>query len=956
MDFVVLDLETTGLDCRKDQVIEIGAVRISHGVLCEEFSTLIKPDGRIPAEITLLTGIDNCMVEGMPSLPQVIPEFKNFLQGSVIVGHNITFDLGFLENYLGDDSSYLDTIEMAKMLLPYEIGYALIDLTVSLKIEHSLKHRALDDAKAAAVLFLYLWKSLKSLDLSVMKILNGLREKKKDPLSDLINQEYSLRMRHFPEERIKAQNLFFLQDKTLGIFGSVPEKEKNESYRINSEEIKGFLQPGGKINHVIPGFQYRSQQEEMAQCVAKSFNEGSNLLVEAGTGTGKSLAYLLPGILWSTNSGHKVIVSTHTINLQEQLMQKDIPLAKDITGIDFSASVIKGRGHYLCIRKWEHYCEENNSEILTLLMRLVLWARNTRTGDINELTLSKKEMGLWQNLAAYSETCFGAKCRYFRGQCFVSRARKLAEQSNLVIVNHSLLLANSMADENILPEYNYLIIDEAHNLEKVAEEQFSLEINYYELQSIFQKLKKNGQQNKGLLETLEIRAGKWTGIDQDQVCGLIQVIKEAEETVAECLSHLTEFFNTVVQIFPMEVSENNLYTQTIRILPQHREENTWPVICTLGENLRIWLIKLIKNLLSLGEKSSMIEAEFGIEIRECHEINVLVTKLHKLTGGLELFLAGNEDEYVSWLEFIGNKHFPFIHISPVDVREQLQEFLFGSKKSVIFTSATLSVEGKFNYFMESTGLDLSDSNLHSLELPSPFNYEEKVMLGIANDLPDPGSSSDILFVDKISKAIIKLILAAKGRTMVLFTSHYQLKLVYENIKIPLKKEGITVYGHGISGNRSKILEEFKNNENSVILGANSFWEGIDVVGEALTLVIIVKLPFWPPTMPTVSARLDRYRSRRINGFRRYSLPQAIIRFRQGFGRLIRSNSDYGVICILDKRVYEKSYGRSFINSVPKIQMQIKKTDELTDVIRDWLVTKGEKEQSFAFLQSEKMIE
>lgn len=940
VDFVVLDLETTGLDCQRDQVIEIGAVRISHGILCEEFSILIKPSVSIPGEITELTGIDDDMVQDMPDLSQVIPSLEDFLQGSVIVGHHVLFDLGFLQSWISDHYSRLDTVEMAKILLPYEAGYALGDLCTSIGIEHMSAHRALGDARATAYLFLHLWEILKKVDFPVLDALHRLGEKRKGTFGDFISQEYALRIRHFPQEGIKSRQLYQGLDKSRGLFAVSAPKEKNENYRIPSSEITGLFQPGGNMDSTISRFQYRSQQEEMAQGVAACFNQGGALIVEAGTGTGKSLAYLLPAVLWSTKSGNKVVISTHTINLQEQLMNKDIPLAQEITGIDFSSAVIKGRSHYLCLRKWEQSFGENNGEILRLMMRLVIWVGNTETGDINELTLSKKEMGEWKHLAAGSETCFGGKCKFFRGQCFVSRARKMAEQSHLIIVNHSLLLANAMADDNILPEYKYLVLDEAHHLEKVAEDQFSLEINYYELAAIFHQLKKSGSPSSvGLLDQLTQQAGKWAGLDQDRKNSLIRTMEETGEAVGDCLTASKEFFTVFSALFADEWSESDLYTQTVRILPQLRETEPWMGAGAAGENLRIKLTDLIKLLLSLGEKVSLVEAEFGMEIRECHEINMLSSKLHPVIRGLDILLQGDEESYVSWVEYTGSKYFPILHTAPLEVGDQLQQYLFSSKTSVVLTSATLTVGGKFDYFAESVGFGLSDPPLQRMQLASPFSYEENVLLGIASDLPEPGSCSEILFVDRVAKSLIKLIRAAKGRTMVLFTSHYQLKQVYENIAAPLKREGITVYAHGVTGSRTRVLEGFKNKENSVILGANSFWEGIDVMGEALTLVVIVKLPFWPPSLPTVSARLDRYKSLHIDGFRRYTLPQAIIRFRQGFGRLIRAHSDYGAICILDKRIYQKRYGATFIQSLPKMKTQVSTTDELAESIRVWLAAK-----------------
>jgi len=940
VNYVVLDLETTGLNCGKDQVIEIGAVRIAQGTLQEEFSTLVNPGCSIPEEITELTGIDDEMVKNMPFLTEVLPQLDNFLQGAVLIGHNIQFDLSFLKSYITLPENYLDTVEMAKILFPYAPGYSLDELAYSLDIDRSSAHRALGDARTTGLLFLRLQQILKDLDFVVLETLFLLSQKTKSTLSCLFAQVYRQRMSSFPREGIKSRQLYSQGDMRMGIFSSHPQPEFIEDYEITPEELAPIFQPGGRMETMIQGFRYRPEQEEMAKETARCWNQGGYLIVEAGTGIGKSLAYLLPSVLWSINAGHKVIVSTHTIHLQEQLKNKDIPLAAKISGRDFSSSVIKGRSHYLCLRKWEQFINESNQEILRLIMRLAIWLNQTETGDIDELNLNKKEKADWQHLAAASETCLGIKCKFYRGQCFVSRARKLAEQSQIIIVNHSLLLANAMANDNILPEYKYLVIDEAHQLEKTAEEQFTIDINYFALWAVFQKLIKGGNpSSRNILEHLTKKMVNHPNLDQDLRDELISLLEDIGLIGEECLSAAREFFGVISGIFSANWSDNIPYTQTMRILPWHRKEDYWPGIVSAGENLMIKLKGLIKKLISLGEKTGSMENEYGIEINEAAEINMIVSNLHQIVTGLEIILMGDEENFVSWMEYQGNNNFLLLRTSPIDVKEQLYHYLFSSKKGVILTSATLTVGGKFNYFTESIGLDLAPFPLKTIQLPSPFDYEENVLLAIASDLPEPSSSSEILFTDRICKTLIKLIKAAQGRTLVLFTSHYQLKDVYQNIKSPLNKDGITVYAHGVTGSRTKILDDFKNKENSVILGANSFWEGIDVVGEALTLVIIVKLPFWPPTIPTVSARLDRYQALNLDGFRWYSLPQAIIRFKQGFGRLIRSHSDYGAICILDKRIYQKKYGASFINSLPKMKTIIGQTDELAEDIRNWLRAK-----------------
>jgi Zn-dependent protease len=445
---------------------------------------------------------------------------------------------------------YLNKREKGIVYLSF-MHYSLDELAYSLDIDRSSAHRALGDARTTGLLFLRLQQILKDLDFVVLETLFLLSQKTKSTLSCLFAQVYRQRMSSFPREGIKSRQLYSQGDMRMGIFSSHPQPEFIEDYEITPEELAPIFQPGGRMETMIQGFRYRPEQEEMAKETARCWNQGGYLIVEAGTGIGKSLAYLLPSVLWSINAGHKVIVSTHTINLQEQLKNKDIPLAAKISGRDFSSSVIKGRSHYLCLRKWEQFINESNQEILRLIMRLAIWLNQTETGDIDELNLNKKEKADWQHLAAASETCLGIKCKFYRGQCFVSRARKLAEQSQIIIVNHSLLLANAMANDNILPEYKYLVIDEAHQLEKTAEEQFTIDINYFALWAVFQKLIKGGNpSSRNILEHLTKKMVNHPNLDQDLRDELISLLEDIGLIGEECLSAAREFFGVISGILP----------------------------------------------------------------------------------------------------------------------------------------------------------------------------------------------------------------------------------------------------------------------------------------------------------------------------------------------------------------------------------------------------------------------
>ncbi|MGI6066136.1 MAG: helicase C-terminal domain-containing protein [Bacillota bacterium] len=940
MEYVVIDLETTGFNNTTDKIIEIGAVRIVEGRITDEFATLLNPKCDIPEEITLLTGISTDMVQTQPLLFQVIPGLEDFLGDAVLVAHNATFDRGFLENHLTRQYTWLDSLEIARILLPCEAGYSLENLTKLLKIRNLGAHRAASDARATAELFLYLINLLEKTETFLLEILFNLSKDQKDGISQFFGDAFSRRVKKFLGEKISARNLFVVgAHQYAGLFRNATG-HKDISYRIPLTEIENMFQKGGTFDQSFPDYEYRPQQLEMAMSVARSFNENQHLIVEAGTGTGKSLAYLIPAVIWGTKTGQKVVASTHTINLQEQLLKKDIPLVRTILDRDFSAVEVKGRSHYLCIRKWEYWFAQDNLEIKRFMMRLVLWLCRTESGDRNEMSLSPKEGGSWQWLAARGDTCLGIKCPYFRGTCFVSRVKRKAEAAHVIIVNHSLLLANANMDENILPEYKYLIIDEAHHLEKVAEEQFGSESSYHQLSLLLSRLKKHEHSGSGILDSIAAKVNRAVIIDDGFKDKIIKSIASAGKSVNKLYAENSEFFRVVAELFSPQAASTRANLRTVRIMPGHRLGSGWEAIVSAGENLIFNLKELAGSLIEIGEKLNYLEAESGWEVSGSGEVNLIIAALREQVICLDNILNGDEENLVSWVEFSRDAPYPVLHTAPVEVNQLLHRSLFAVKSSIVMTSATLTVNNKFNYFKDSIGIDLGDKTVETLALASPFNYGENVLIGTVSDLPDPSKAPEFVYTEAVSQALVKIVQATRGRTLVLFTSHLQLRQVYTQIRSPLERVGIAVLAHGLTGSRAKLLEQFKNNPSSVILGANSFWEGVDVVGHTLSSVIIVKLPFWPPVLPTVSARLDRYRKMNKDGFYHYSLPQAIIRFKQGFGRLIRSGTDYGVVCILDKRIYEKRYGELFIRSLPGLKMDIMKTEELAGTIEKWLADKS----------------
>jgi len=944
LKYVVIDLETTGFHPVNDRIIEIGAVKIDESGCGATYRQLVDPGMEIPAEITELTGIRQDMVCGQPMLGEALPALEDFLDGAVLIAHNASFDRGFLAGHLAQDYHWLDTLELSRIFLPWESAYSLPHLAAEKNIDLAEAHHALADAQATAGLFLLLLREIDHTDGFLLQTIAELSRGQGDFTSTWLYQLFTDRSRVFGGERIGGRQLFAADNPNGGpLFANEANGGGKADYHLDPSQVAALFLPDGRSTAELPGFEHRPPQLTMALAVTGCLNDGAHLVVEAGTGTGKSLAYLLPALLWAEGSGQKVVISTHTLNLQEQLLQKDIPLARQILDIDFRAAAVKGRSHYLCMRKWDTYFGQNQAATKVLMRRLVLWLANSPHGDVNEISLSKKELLDWQLLSAVGDTCLGVKCPYFRSRCFVARARKRADNAHLLVANHSLLLANAQLEGNLMPDYRYLVIDEAHHLEKVAEEQFGAKFTYPQAAMLLHRIKRpEGGGLPGFLDGLTGKAGRLTGLDEDLKGRLRQLAENGAAALEGCFAALREFFAAVSQFF---FSGQPGPGRTVRIVEEHRAMAGWTVVMAAADNT-VFGFRLMQNTLQqLSGEARFLEAEHGLELPGAGELVVLLSQLREVIDFLTTLTENSDRNRVTWVENSGEGYYPSLHSAPVEVNQLLNSCLFAGKETIIFASATLAVNRKFDFFMQRTGIELTENPCRTLLLEAPFDYRQNVLLCAVNDLPDPGKTPDLVFGDAVSAALLPLIQASQGRTLVLFTSHQQLRRVFAQVQPPLRQAGITVLGHGISGSRGRILEQFKREERSVILGANSFWEGIDVVGEALSSVIIVKMPFWPPTLPTVAARLERMKEAGQEGFYHYSLPEAVIRFKQGFGRLIRSTTDYGAVCVLDRRIYEKRYGDQFIRSLPGIPLRVDSTAATAEAVRSWLAEKSGGEKS-----------
>lgn len=706
---------------------------------------------------------------------------------------------------------------------------------------------------------------------------------------------------------------------------------------VATDQLEAFLGASGLLARRLPGYESRPGQLEMSRLVLDAYNVDGIAVVEAGTGTGKSLAYLVPAALYALANRESVVVATHTINLQEQLYTKDAPLLTALPPFkDLRVALLKGRSNYLCNRKFEYFrqnpLEIFSEEQLQLLASLDDWYERSEEGTRSELTAPMPE-DLWDRLAADEEDCTRVKCPHY-DQCFFFKARREAAGAHILIVNQHLLMADlsvrlAVKDYKralVLPPYRRIVLDEAHHLEDVATSFISGKVNTRGLLRILgrmltaRNLRRGHDERKGLLILLQRRLSQ-AGLEEAQVGPLLRLMAERLEPAVDVLRQLTrDHLRELAAQVRAELTEQGIPSaSSLRVREPLMQTPLWQeVIMPRLSELESSMMGLATHLSTLLERLDALPERFKVaEQQPLLELAALRPRLTNLQARLREFLTGGEN-LVRWIEIEPNKQFEptaALCTSPIEVAEMLAQLVFDPLKTCVLTSATLSTGGRFDYFRERVGLDqVPTPRVKSLVVNSPFDYAKQVYFGIPTDFPEP---RDRTYQQRLIEMIEEALLCSQGGAFVLFTSYSLLNSVYEAIQAggripyPLLKHG--------EEPRHRLLDRFKTSNHSVLFGTDSFWEGVDVQGEALRLVIITRLPFQVPSEPVQEARAERVKERGLDPFNHISLPQAIIKFKQGFGRLIRHKEDRGVVLVLDQRIAGKGYGRQFLASVQGVQ-------------------------------------
>ncbi len=937
--YVALDIEATGMDPDREAIIEIGAVRFRDDEVLDSWSSFVDPARPVPYRIQQLTGITPGDLEGAPSLFDVLPELMRFVGDYPVVGHSVPVDLAFLRRHGALLNNVpIDTFELASLLVPHAARYSLGQLAEELGIDLPAAHRALDDAFAAKDLFLRLADRLQRLDAETLQEISQLAARADWPLKVVFEDAAHRRTRTAFSGSIAQQLLAkgAFGDDTLGLLVSGEEPEPlRPAPRLTPLDVNGLallLADGGRIAQSFPGYEHRPQQVEMLQAVASSFNQGQMLLVEAGTGVGKSLAYLVPAVYHAVQNGRRVVISTNTINLQDQLYKKDLPTLTDLLDLDVHVAVMKGRGNYLCRHRLDllRQRDDLSQDEIRLLIKVLTWLPATTTGDVAELRLHGGERAAWSRLSAEAERCNPDTCPYARdGRDFFYRARRRAESAHILIVNHALLLSDMLSDNRVLPAYEYLIIDEAHHLEDQATNQLGFKVERWDIDSVLTALGGTGLSSRpGFLGDLagRIQHSKLPAQARQRAA---EHIRTQQRTVQRLRDHLYQLFNAL-QSFAEEQAEEDArrrpQEQHYRLTSSLRIQPAWDDVTIAWDNMRLALDQLIDGLTRLYTSLADDEAA-SVPQRDAimGEMAGYNRRLKELQAGLHAIIAEPAPDGIQWLTWHPQRDRLTLNSAPLHVGETLDRHLFANRVSTILTSATLQVNESFDHIKDRLGL----WNAREMSVGSPFNYRASTLLYIPTDIPEPGQP---YYQKTVEKAMVELSRAVHGRTLALFTSHSQLQTTYRAIGRPLGRVGIAVLGQGLDGSRAHLLETFRNGGDTVLLGTRSFWEGVDVVGPALSCLVIARLPFDVPTDPVFAARSETF----DNPFMEYAVPQAVLRFRQGFGRLIRSKTDRGVVVLLDKRVLTKRYGHVFLDSLPACTVRQGPLHELPEAAANWI--------------------
>lgn len=880
------------------------------------------------------------VIDRLESSPAEAPLALSVLVGDApIVGHGLSRSVAFLATAGVAAAPVLwDLSELAALLMPGAADTSLESLAGLLGVpplETSGGSHAAAHANLTSLVYLALIERARAEPAGLLRRLADLLYRSHSALADLVTAlaeaPSSVEALEFGEASNAGQGRADVNTREVAARLERPRPigSPKPPQPLDLDEITRLLSGDGPFARRFPRYEPRLEQIAMARAVAEAFGtredgEPHHLVVEGGTGIGKSVAYLLPAVLFSVRNNVRVVVSTNTINLQDQLIAKDIPdlmeALSEVPGLDitgFRFSQMKGKANYLCMRRWEAMAnsDQTAADEAALLAKTLPWLRETRTGDRAELGLRGQELRAWDRMAATNfGVCNGAR----EGACFYRHARDRANAAHLVVVNHALLMSDMQVEGTVLPDYDYLIVDEAHNLEEEATRQFGFHVSETTVQELVERL---GAVVHSLTSVL--RVSPLTDERKDAVRRRLDEAQIPLYAVRDTWARLVAGL-TVFAADERESGEDG----EVRITMARRAQPAWSELEIAWDEFERAASEAASRADSLQREADELPVDVvpGLETIK-GELAEWTIDQQEARARIAAFVSTPDEQTVYWIGRGGGTL--SLNGAPLEVGSRLNADLFTQKQAVVLTSATLAVRGGFAHVRGRLGVE----DIAELCLGSPFDYRTAALLCLPTDVPEPSVRG---YGEAVAQIIGDLAAEARGHTMALFTSHAAVRSTAAALRRRLPRAGIRVMAQAVDGTPQQLVARFQENPESVLLGTSSFWEGVDIANNALRVLVVARLPFNVPTEPVFAARSDLYEQ----PFMQFAVPQAVLRFRQGFGRLIRNKQDRGVVVVLDSRITSKPYGGTFLASVPPATTLKAPMAEVIERVRDWRIGGG----------------
>lgn len=919
-DVIVLDTETTGLSCAENELIEISAARLRGREVVDRFDTFVHPNGLIPPEITELTSITNADVAHAPRAEEAVAALEEFVQGCPVIAHNATFDRSFIESVKGGvkvSDIWIDSLALSRIALPRLSSHKLATMAELFGCA-AVSHRASDDVEALCGVWRILLCALTDLPGGLMRLLADMHPDVRWPYRPIFSflagerqgETFSLEAARAQVMQADAEPDHIDADELPGL--TMPRRD----------EIELRYAPGGLVNDMYASYEPRAEQIVMASEVRDAFATSTHRVIEAGTGVGKSIAYLVPAAEAAKRNKITVGIATKSNNLTDQLMYQELPkLARELDG-GLSFCALKGFDHYPCLLKLESLAagreittNRDPADTLTAIAVLYAFACQSPTGDLDSLGIRWRSVNR-ADLTTSSRECTRGNCRFFNRGCFVRCARRRAAKADIVVTNHSLLFRNVAADGKILPPIRHWIIDEAHSVEKEARRQWALSVSADESRMVFERL--GGAQSGALGRLTHALASS------DAATLFLGLGAKAASSASRASLAMAELFEAV-----RELSRNGkadgYADANIWIGPELRAHRGWEYFEPTTRTAIDALDEAGKNLSSLAESVGAENPEMVIEVADG------ARRIKEMKSTLSLIVEGADEHYVYSLQVNKARRAggEALTAERMDIGEALAEQWLPEMHSVVFTSATVTVSNSFDHFNHSVGLDrLPKGSFSCVQLESSYNFQENMAVVVAGDIPDPRDRD--AYLAAMENLLVDVHMAMGGSTLTLFTNRRDMEDLYGRVEPRLSRQGLELACQLRGTSVKRLRDRFLSEESSSLFALKAFWEGFDASGATLRCVVIPKLPFANPTEPLSCER----NVREERAWAKYSLPDAVLEVKQAAGRLIRTSTDRGVLVLADSRLLSKGYGKKFLSSLPS-QFQRIDAEQVGRYIKLW---------------------